>query len=268
MKISGNYQKKCGIYCLGNTTNGHKYVGSSNNIYDRLMFHRHDLRRGIHQNCKLQNGWNKHGEENFECYALEYCDRIDLYKIEQKYIDLFGYYNITKEVATPRMTEETKKKHSITKKRMFAEGSLKSLSSVKLQQYDIFGNLIKTWDNIRDCERFFKLGSTTIYYYFAKKHTIYSHILKGFVFIREGNNIDSVDFKELTVHSIKDLQTDTVYIGSNYKLIQNYLGIYYQLTSYPKYPYKKRYLAALIKPCELLENLEGDNQQPSIVVIH
>lgn len=267
MQILSEYCKKIGIYCIHNIVNNHRYIGSSKNIQQRLLKHRHNLRNNIHQNQYLQNAWNKYTEISFICYVLEYCDEENLSKLEEHYINLFGNYNIIKDIIRLKMTDETKRKHSETKKRMFKEKKLKSLSSVKVDQYDIFGEYVTTYENIRECMKNNNLRSTTIYNYFNKKHTVYSHILKGYVFIRRDNENDVVDFKNLIVHSIKDLVTNKIYIGNNYKQIQNYLEIKFQINSYKK-PYKNRYIAALVKPCELLEHPEEDNQQPSFVVIH
>lgn len=73
MKIKTEF-KKSGIYCIINIKNGHKYIGSSTNMYQRLMCHRSWLRRGSHHSIYLQRAWNKYGESIFECYAIEYTD--------------------------------------------------------------------------------------------------------------------------------------------------------------------------------------------------
>lgn len=44
-----------GIYCIINTSNNKRYIGSSVNLYTRLMKHRALLRHSKHDNRKIQN---------------------------------------------------------------------------------------------------------------------------------------------------------------------------------------------------------------------
>jgi hypothetical protein len=50
-----------GIYQIRNKANGHRYVGSSNNIQERWHKHISDLNRNKHHSRHLQNAWNKYG---------------------------------------------------------------------------------------------------------------------------------------------------------------------------------------------------------------
>lgn len=75
-----------GIYCFRNKINGKCYVGSSKNIFSRTWRHRSALRNKNHYNPKFQHGWNKYGEENFECFVLQLCGAELLIPLEQKYI--------------------------------------------------------------------------------------------------------------------------------------------------------------------------------------
>lgn len=58
-----------GIYQIINTVNGGVYFGRSVDVDDRLIHHRNELRRNVHRNKRLQNAWNKYGENAFvfEC---------------------------------------------------------------------------------------------------------------------------------------------------------------------------------------------------------
>ena len=38
-EININLKNKSGIYIITNLLNGNRYIGSSNNIYDRLKYH-------------------------------------------------------------------------------------------------------------------------------------------------------------------------------------------------------------------------------------
>lgn len=79
--------KKCGIYRITNLVSGHFYIGSSVDIISRFGNHRHTLRKNNHNNPKLQNAWNKYGEQNFSFDIIELCNPKLLYKIEQKYLN-------------------------------------------------------------------------------------------------------------------------------------------------------------------------------------
>jgi len=80
-----------GIYVITNKINGKIYIGSSVNINRRWIEHLHKLRKGNHYNDKLQAGFTKYGEENFEFKLLEKVEnREDLFVVEQKWLDETG----------------------------------------------------------------------------------------------------------------------------------------------------------------------------------
>lgn len=79
---------KIGIYVIINKVNGKKYVGSSKNVRKRRNRHFSELRRNTHKNRKLQNSFNKYGEDNFEFKLLEeVTDKNELIIREQFFID-------------------------------------------------------------------------------------------------------------------------------------------------------------------------------------
>lgn len=81
-----------GIYKITNIYNGKMYIGSSNNIDRRWKEHKTSLNKGIHHSAKLQNSWNKHGEDSFIFEVLEECDTEKLLYLEQFYIDKYRVY--------------------------------------------------------------------------------------------------------------------------------------------------------------------------------
>lgn len=86
-----------GIYKITNIKTKKVYIGSSENLSKRLRDHKNDLISGIHKNFKLQNSWNKHGEENFTFEVILLCAQQDLISNEQMFIDFFSVermYNI------------------------------------------------------------------------------------------------------------------------------------------------------------------------------
>ncbi len=80
-----------GIYQILNIVTGKCYIGSAIDIKQRWRGHKSGLRRGTSKNIKLQNTWNKHGEQAFEFNIIEIIDvdKEELYKREQYYIDFF-----------------------------------------------------------------------------------------------------------------------------------------------------------------------------------
>ena len=76
-----------GIYIITCTVNGKIYIGSSVNIKRRWSQHVSDLKTRTHDNCYLQNAWNRHGEKAFKIDALELCDKSILVEREQFYLD-------------------------------------------------------------------------------------------------------------------------------------------------------------------------------------
>jgi len=84
----------CGLYEIRNKINGYRYVGSGACLEKRITQHRTDLRGGVHANGRLQNAWNKYGEDAFEFEALLHCDAEYLIEFEQKAIDQKSEYNI------------------------------------------------------------------------------------------------------------------------------------------------------------------------------
>jgi group I intron endonuclease len=76
MKISG-------IYKIVNKIDEKYYVGSTNNFHKRWNFgHKQPLMENRHDNSKLQNAWNKHGQNNFECSLVEPVEQDKLLLVE------------------------------------------------------------------------------------------------------------------------------------------------------------------------------------------
>ena len=59
---------------IENKINHKSYIGSSKNLYQRLLKHFALLRHNKHENVYLQNAWNKYGESSFEWFIIEICD--------------------------------------------------------------------------------------------------------------------------------------------------------------------------------------------------
>lgn len=89
------------IYSIINNSTGQRYVGKTVNINKRKNDHFNKLRNNKHINQKLQNAWNKYGEENFS-FSYEIYDDItekelNLLEIQniEKYNSFYDGYNLT-----------------------------------------------------------------------------------------------------------------------------------------------------------------------------
>ena len=80
-------EKVCGVYKIVNLAKGDCYVGQSQNVRKRVSEHFRLLRNGKHVNPKLQNAFNKYGEENFLWSVEVTCeDPKDLDVIEETFL--------------------------------------------------------------------------------------------------------------------------------------------------------------------------------------
>jgi group I intron endonuclease len=67
-----------GIYKITNTENGMVYVGQSRNVKKRWAEHKRGLRKGTHENDKLQKAYNKYGDKSFVYEVIETCSIEEL----------------------------------------------------------------------------------------------------------------------------------------------------------------------------------------------
>jgi group I intron endonuclease len=71
------------------------YIGSAINLKYRWWRHLSQLRRNKHHSIKLQRHFNKYGETDLQFSILLSCEKEDLIKIEQYFIDSYNpYFNI------------------------------------------------------------------------------------------------------------------------------------------------------------------------------
>ena len=128
---------KTGIYLIMNLVTEQLYVGSAAiGIKDRFGVHKCTLRNKKHPNPKLQNSWNKYGENAFLFTPLEYVDGPTLCLArEQFWMDrLKPFFNIAQVAGSclgTKRTEETKLKMSSWQigRKLTAEHIAKSAAS-------------------------------------------------------------------------------------------------------------------------------------------
>ena len=115
--ISISNHKGGGIYKIQSIIKPERYyIGSAINIGSRLKTHFKALRNNLHHSDKLQNHYNKYGAEDLQLFILLECNKEELLKEEQYFIDsLTPYFNICRVAGSPLgviRSEETKKKLS------------------------------------------------------------------------------------------------------------------------------------------------------------
>lgn len=116
---------KCGIYYIKNIINNKYYIGQSVDIYTRWRHERNALNSKSNAwNIHLQRAWKKYGEDNFEFFIVEECNKDELNIRETYWIKYYNSfydgYNMTYGgdggTVGYKHTEEAKKKMSETKK--------------------------------------------------------------------------------------------------------------------------------------------------------
>ena len=100
-------QNKSGIYRFKNLIDGKRYVGSSENLSNRLSFYYSPSK--IHSALQQHKSYIcsaiiKYGLNNFSLEILEYCEPDKLLIREKYYIDLGAEYNIIKNPTIPPMS--------------------------------------------------------------------------------------------------------------------------------------------------------------------
>jgi len=81
-----DYNKKIGIYRIYSLKNNKSYIGSSSNLYSRINKHINDLKNNKKTNIKLQNHYNKYGENDLKLEIICLCNLEELLELELQYI--------------------------------------------------------------------------------------------------------------------------------------------------------------------------------------
>lgn len=150
-KIGQELNGICAVYCIYNCINGCEYIGSSSNVYNRMLKHRALLRHGKHSNWKLQKDWDNFGEDNFEFKIIETCSVSELKERENGYIKSSAFsYNLAFGSVHYTFLEDTRKRMSAGRKIGFANGNIKVIQKKRVYKYDLDGQLIAEYDSIKE----------------------------------------------------------------------------------------------------------------------
>lgn len=248
-RVTQKLWKKSGIYCIVNTDNQKKYVGSSKNIYQRLQKHRAYLRKNMHENCKLQNSWNKHGEDKFQYYVLEFCPEDKLIEREQFFIDTIKpWYNITLEVQRLKMSDESRVKMSKSRKEGFEKGTVVLYQEKPIHQYSLDGQYIQSFKSIKEASEKTGVTRSSINRFLEGKYKkggnfLWSLTKEEFLPAYAKAPKDNSYFNKAI--EVTDLTTNTTTVYDSMMLFSKLIGKSYVSLRYAmthQYPYLKRYM--------------------------
>src|SRR5437588_2012802 len=116
-------KNKSGIYRLKNLINGKRYIGSSENLSNRLLFYYSPSKiNSVLQQSKsyICSAIIKYGLQDFSLEIMEYCEPEKLLIREKYYIDLGTEYNIIKDPTLPPMSG---RQHSDESKQIMSDNN-------------------------------------------------------------------------------------------------------------------------------------------------
>lgn len=116
---------KTGIYGILCLITMKWYVGKASSINPRWWDHRKVLRRNKSKCPKLQNAWNKYGEENFEFYVLTECLISELDFYEDFFVECFDSIENGYNTVLPRSGSRCSK----LKLKSLADGEIREFDS-------------------------------------------------------------------------------------------------------------------------------------------
>lgn len=151
---------KCGIYVIINLINKKFYIGSSINIGKRVIRHKCDLNRRVHDNKHLQAAWIKYGKDSFKFDILKECSPSELKKLEQIYLDEYQCYIPEIGYNMCRNAENvTGRKHS---KESIEIIRLKNIQNCPLRKPIIIDEI--QYQSVTDASKIIGIGRKTIEY--------------------------------------------------------------------------------------------------------
>lgn len=154
-------KNNCGIYKIA--IKKHFYIGSSNNIANRLRTHRNSLLNKCHHNHTMQNCFNKYGLKSLMFEILEECTEDTLLNREAYYIQtLRPDMNHILDPTRPTPDAETIRLASETKRRNNKLLNRRASNIKKVYQYDLDGHLIKEWEAATDAAIFYECEVSAI----------------------------------------------------------------------------------------------------------
>lgn len=163
MKQISQDLKFSAVYSIMNLKTGMRYIGSTRNLYGRMLKHRSLLRHDCHPNWKLQSDWNVLGEDMFDYEIIEKCAKEDLLEREDFYIhNITCSYNIASGTIDYSYPEESREKMSKGRKLGFKNGTIKCYQKKCVYKYDLDGNLVAEYNCIKEAAIAEKIDRSSI----------------------------------------------------------------------------------------------------------
>jgi group I intron endonuclease len=139
MKYINSLKSKTGIYVITNDIDARVYIGSATSFKQRYAVHKKKITHNEGCNPKLKNFANKYGIEHLTFSAVHACEKEDLLKVEQLYLDIFqpfddNGFNIARKAGSPigyKHTQEEKDKMKGRPGPRWDEEHLKYFSDIK-----------------------------------------------------------------------------------------------------------------------------------------
>lgn len=186
-----NVSTNCGIYCIYNTVNHKRYIGSAINLHERLTQHYSELSKNIHFNLHLQRSFQKYGSSAFEIDVIKEFEAIeynDLLKLEDFYI--LKYNTIDSQFGYNKRTNTT---FPILLKESIAKRKVKhDKHKIKVKAFvRETGEFYKEFDSITDCAN--DLHDQTTNICFALNNV--SRSVKGYVIIKSSDYDPNLSYK-------------------------------------------------------------------------
>jgi group I intron endonuclease len=114
------------------------YIGSAVNIRERWRIHRREFKKGKNS-PKLQRHFNKYGESDLQYSVLLGCEKEDLIKTEQYFIDSYNpYFNICKIAGSSLGLKRSDKTRQL--QRLIKLGTKQSLEHIEKSRLRMIGN--------------------------------------------------------------------------------------------------------------------------------
>lgn len=275
--------KNSGIYIIYNIKNFECYIGSSANIGTRLTKHFSLLKNNKHANNILQEYYNKN-KENISVGILEFCSEKILYEKEKYYYNKYkdkAILNIVDETGIKRIYPESMRKNmSESRKTGIKEGKIKVNCRKAISKYDLQGNFIKDYISVKEAAKSISnsINAKTLITNCCMGR---SKTAKGFIFKYKEDPLTLKDiiFSWQYNYILKCTYNNKIIYFRNIAKLSEFFKIPSVTVSlsirnsikrnvYTNIVIHNKYSIDLVKSCELLENLEADNQQPSDIEIY
>ena len=151
LKYKGEINQTAGVYLIFCSKTNKYYIGSTENLMQRYTQHSRMLEDNRHHSIKLQEDWNKFGEDAFVFSVITECDianarKQELELINSLQVEKYGYNSTGKQ-----LKKITKKKDENLSESIMAY--------IKNNQYKPDGNIYcyELWHFIKNTVKTFKV---------------------------------------------------------------------------------------------------------------